>query len=328
MTTARRALITGITGQDGSYLAELLLSKGYRVTGLARRTSHDAFERIRHLKDRVTLLECDLTDQASVDAAVAETRPHELYNLAAQSFVPSSWRQPVLTGDVTALGAARLLEAVRRLSPETRFYQASSSEMFGAVGEAPQKETTRFYPRSPYGCAKAYAHHMTVNYRESFGLYAAAGICFNHESPRRGLDFVTRKATRAAAAISLGLARELRVGNLEAERDWGFAGDYVEAMWRMLQQPRPDDYVIATGRAHSVRRLLELAFGLVKLDWKKHVKVDRRLLRPAEVGPLRGDASKARRALDWRPKVSFEKLVEMMVEADLESLRRERAHAA
>jgi GDPmannose 4,6-dehydratase len=317
----RKALITGITGQDGSYLAELLLAKGYRVHGLARRSSHVSTGRIAHLLDRVELIDADLLDQSSLDAAIARSRPDEVYNLAAQSFVPSSWSQPLFTGDVTALGVTRLLESIRRHAPKARFYQASSSEMFGKVRETPQRETTPFHPRSPYGVSKCYAHYVTVNYRESFGLFAASGICFNHESPRRGLEFVTRKVTHGVARIKLGLADELRVGNLEAKRDWGFAGDYVEAMWRMLQQKRPDDFVIATGETRTVRELVETAFDAAGLDWKRHVRIDKALLRPAEVDVLLGDASKARRVLGWKPKVRFRELVEMMVESDLEALR-------
>ncbi len=324
----RTALITGITGQDGSYLAELLLQKGYRVFGVARRSSHDAFERLRAVRERIAVVECDLSDQASVDRAVIETRPDELYNLAAQSFVPASWQQPVLTADVTGVGVVRVLEALRRHSPGTRFYQASSSEMFGAARATPQTETTPFYPRSPYGCAKAFGHHATVNYRESFGLYAVSGICFNHESPRRSLDFVTRKVAHGAARIALGLETELRVGNLEAQRDWGFAGDYVEGMWRSLQAKKAQDYVFATGETHSVRELIQAAFAVVGLDWRKHVRVDRGLLRPLEVDRLQGDASRARRVLGWTPAVKFEALVEMLVRAELELVRRQEREPA
>jgi len=325
----RRVLVTGITGQDGSYMAELLLSKGCEVWGLIRRASHDQFQRLRAVRDRIRFIEADLSDQASIERVIREARPQEVYNLAAQSFVPASWQQPVLTGDVTGIGAARLLEALRRHSPQTRYYQASSSEMFGGITEVPQKETTRFHPRSPYGVAKTYAHFITVNYRESFGMYAVSGICFNHESPRRGLEFVTRKVSHGVARIKLGLSNELRVGNLNAKRDWGFAGDYVEAMWLMLQQPKPDDYVIATGETHSVRELIELAFSTVGLDWRRYVKIDKSLIRPAEVELLLGDPSKARRKLGWKPRVDFRGLVDMMVRADLEMLEREeRARAA
>ena len=316
----RRALITGVTGQDGSYLAELLLGKGYEVVGVVRRTSHDSYERIGHLLGRLHVVPADLLDQHSLTAVVRDVRPHEVYNLAAQSFVPTSWTQPVLTGEFTALGVTRLLEAVRLAHPEARFYQASSSEMFGKAAETPQRESTPFYPRSPYGVAKVYGHWITVNYRESYGLYAVSGILFNHESPRRGLEFVTRKVTHGVARIAKGLDRELRLGNLDASRDWGYAGDYVDAMWRMLQQPGPDDYVVGTGESHTVRDLVAIAFDHVGLDWKKHVVVDRALVRPAEVDVLRADASKARRALGWRPSVDFADLVRMMVAAGLERL--------
>jgi len=317
------ALVTGITGQDGSYLAELLLSKKYKVYGLIRRSSHDPFERIRHILDKVTLLDGDLTDQSSLDNLIAETKPDEAYNLAAQSFVPASWHQPILTGDVTGLGVARLLESIRKFSPKTRFYQSSSSEMFGKVRETPQKETTPFHPRSPYGAAKAYGHYITVNYRESYKLFAVSGICFNHESPRRGLEFVSRKVSHGVAKIKLGMERFLLLGNMDARRDWGFAGDYVEAMWLMLQQKAPRDYVIATGVARSVRDLVEAAFAAAGLgDWKKYVKTDERYLRPAEVDELIGDPGMARRDLHWEPKTSFEKLIRMMVESDLELLKR------
>jgi GDPmannose 4,6-dehydratase len=311
------ALITGITGQDGSYLAELLLAKGYRVVGVVRRSSTTPYERIAHLVDRVELISADLLDQHSLVEAIAACAPDEVYNLAAQSFVQTSWTQPVLTGEFTALGVTRMLEAMRRVAPRSRFYQASSSEQFGKVVETPQRETTPFYPRSPYGVAKVYGHWITVNYRESYGLYAVSGILFNHESPRRGLEFVTRKVTDAAARISLGFQRELRLGNLEARRDWGFAGDYVDAMWRMLQQPSPDDYVIGTGETHSVRELCEVAFARVGLDWRKYVVQDERFMRPAEVDLLVADAGKARAGLDWAPSVDFRQLVEMMVDADL-----------
>ncbi|HXE58108.1 MAG TPA: GDP-mannose 4,6-dehydratase [Gemmatimonadales bacterium] len=315
-----RALITGITGQDGSYLAELLLAKGYEVIGVVRRTSHDSYERIEHLLDRVTIVPADLLDQHSLTVVIGDTEPDEVYNLAAQSYVPTSWAQPVLTGEFTALGVTRILEAIRLAHPRARFYQASSSEMFGKVTETPQRETTPFYPRSPYGVAKVYGHWITVNYRESYGLYAVSGILFNHESPRRGLEFVTRKVSDGVARIKLGLARELRLGNLDARRDWGFAGDYVDAMWRMLQRPTPTDYVVGTGETHSVRELVEIAFGHVGLDWRDHVVVDPRFIRPAEVDLLLADPSKARRELGWSPTVSFPELVKMMVDADLARL--------
>jgi GDPmannose 4,6-dehydratase len=311
------ALITGVTGQDGSYLAELLLSKGYRVVGIVRRSSTTPYERIAHLVDRVEMMSADLLDQHSLVEAMAACAPDEIYNLAAQSFVQTSWTQPVLTGEFTALGVTRMLEAMRRVAPKARYYQASSSEQFGKVLETPQRETTPFYPRSPYGVAKVYGHWITVNYRESYGLYAVSGILFNHESPRRGLEFVTRKVTDAAARISLGVQREVRLGNLEARRDWGFAGDYVDAMWRMLQQPSPDDYVIGTGETHSVRELCEVAFARVGLDWQKFVVQDERFFRPAEVDVLVADSSKGRAQLGWAPTVSFRQLVEMMVDADL-----------
>ena len=315
-----KALLTGVTGQDGSYLAELLLAKGYEVFGVVRRTSHDSYERIEHLLDRVQIVAADLLDQHSLTQVLQETRPDEVYNLAAQSYVPTSWTQPVLTGEFTALGVTRILEAVRLVHPSARFYQASSSEMFGRVVETPQNERTSFYPRSPYGVAKAYGHWITVNYRESYGIYAVSGILFNHESPRRGIEFVTRKVTDGVARIKLGLARELRLGNLDARRDWGFAGDYVDAMWRMLQQPEAEDYVIGTGTTHSVRELVQAAFSHVGLDWEKHVVVDPRFIRPAEVDLLQADPSKARAKLGWEPKVSFEELVAMMVDADLARL--------
>jgi GDPmannose 4,6-dehydratase len=313
----RTALITGITGQDGSYLAELLLERGYDVVGVVRRTSHDSYERIGHLLDRVRIVPADLLDQHSLTAVVREARPAEVYNLAAQSFVPTSWTQPVLTGEFTALGVTRLLEAVRLAHPEARVYQASSSEMFGKAVETPQRETTPFYPRSPYGVAKVYGHWITVNYRESYGLYAVSGILFNHESPRRGLEFVTRRVTHGVARIVRGRADSLRLGNLDARRDWGFAGDYVDAMWRMLQPPQPEDYVIGTGETHSVRELCEIAFGHAGLDWQRYVRVDPGLVRPAEVDVLQADASKARKRLGWRPRVTFAELVRMMVDADL-----------
>ena len=316
-----KALITGITGQDGSYLAELLLSKGYEVVGIVRRTSHHSYERIEHLLDRIEVLAADLLDQHSLTMVLQESRPDEVYNLAAQSYVPTSWTQPVLTGEFTALGVTRILEAIRLVHPSTRFYQASSSEMFGRVTETPQRETTPFYPRSPYGVAKVYGHWITVNYRESYNLYAVSGILFNHESPRRGIEFVTRKVTDGVARIKLGLASELRLGNLDARRDWGFAGDYVEAMWLMLQRPEPQDYVVGTGQTHSVRELVEAAFGHVGLSWKQYVKTDPKFVRPAEVDLLQADPSKARRELGWAPKVSFPELVGMMVDADLVRLR-------
>jgi GDPmannose 4,6-dehydratase len=315
------ALITGITGQDGSYLAELLLEKGYRVVGVVRRTSHDSYERIQHLVGKIEIVPADLLDQHSLQWVVRETLPDEVYNLAAQSFVPTSWTQPVLTGEFTALGVTRLLDAIRLVKPDARFYQASSSEMFGKVRETPQREATPFHPRSPYGVAKVYGHYITVNYRESYGMYAVSGILFNHESPRRGLEFVTRKVTDGVARIKLGLATTLPLGNLDARRDWGFAGDYVDAMWRMLQQPQPDDYVIGTGVHHSVRDLCEVAFGHVGLDWRAHVTHDPRFDRPAEVDVLLADPSKARQVLAWTPRVGFAELVRMMVDADLARLR-------
>ena len=319
-----KALITGVTGQDGSYLAENLLAKGYEVVGMVRRTSHDSYERIGHLLDRVEIVAADLLDQHSLTQVLQETRPDEVYNLAAQSYVPTSWTQPVLTGEFTALGVTRILEAIRLVHPSARFYQASSSEMFGRVRETPQSELTPFYPRSPYGVAKAYGHWITVNYRESYGLFAVSGILFNHESPRRGIEFVTRKVTDGVARIKLGLARDLRLGNLDARRDWGFAGDYVEAMWRMLQQPAAQDYVIGTGTTHSVRELVEAAFRHAGLDWNRHVVVDPRFIRPAEVDLLQADPRKARAELGWTPKVTFEELVAMMVDADIERLSRAR----
>src|SRR5262245_21501332 len=318
MTTA---LITGVTGQDGSYLAELLLAKGYRVVGTVRRSSTTPYERIAHLVDRVELVSADLLDQTSLTDVVGEYQPDEIYNLAAQSFVQTSWTQPVLTGEFTALGVTRMLEAVKKAAPKARFYQASSSAMFGNVIEPPQRETTPFYPRSPYGVAKVYGHWITVNYRESFGLYAVSGILFNHESPRRGLEFVTRKVTDGAARIKLGLGKELRLGNLDARRDWGFAGDYVDAMWRMLQQDEPGDYVVGTGQSYSVRDLCETAFSHVGLDYKEFVKRDERFVRPAEVGLLVADPPKAKTQLGWTPAVDFRSLVKMMVDADLERHR-------
>ena len=315
------ALITGITGQDGSYLAEVLLDNGYEVIGMVRRTSHDSYERIGHLIDRITVVAADLLDQHSLTTVVGDCKPDEVYNLAAQSFVPTSWQQPVLTGEFTALGVTRLLEAVRLAHPRARFYQASSSEMFGKVRETPQDESTPFYPRSPYGVAKVYGHLITVNYRESYDLYAVSGILFNHESPRRGLEFVTRKVSDGVARIKLGLSDELRLGNLDAKRDWGFAGDYVDVMWRMLQQPKPQDYVVGTGVAHSVRDLVNLAFAHVDLDWEEYVTVDPRFVRPAEVESLLANPAKVRRVLHWEPTVSFEQMVRMMVDADIERLR-------
>jgi GDPmannose 4,6-dehydratase len=320
MSEPRRALITGITGQDGSYLAEFLLGQGYDVFGTVRRASTESFERIQHLGRAVRLLQADLLDQYSLVSALQEAQPHEVYNLAAQSFVPTSWQQPLLTAEFTAVGVTRLLEAIRTVDPQIRFYQASSSEMFGKVREVPQNELTPFYPRSPYGVAKAYGHFITVNYRESYGLYAVSGILFNHESPRRGLEFVTRKVSDGVARIKLGLETELRLGNLDAKRDWGYAGDYVRAMWTMLQQPQADDYVVASGEEHSVREFVEIAFGHAGLDWERHVVVDPALLRPAEVDRLVGDATRARVELGWAPTVSFRGLVEMMVEADLARL--------
>jgi len=320
MSERRRALITGITGQDGSYLAELLLDKGYEVFGVNRRASTENVERIEHLLNRVTLLQADLLDQVSLARALADARPHEVYNLAAQSFVPTSWSQPVLTAEFTAVGVTRMLEAIRSIDPGIRFYQASSSEMFGKVREVPQTERTPFHPRSPYGVAKVYGHYITVNYRESYDLFAVSGILFNHEGPRRSLEFVTRKVTDGAARIKLGLTDELRMGNVDARRDWGFAGDYVEAMWLMLQQDDPEDFVVATGEEHSVQELIDIAFGHAGLDPNDHVTVDPRFLRPAEVDHLVGDASKAREKLGWAPRTSFRELVEMMVDADLERL--------
>jgi GDPmannose 4,6-dehydratase len=322
---APRALITGITGQDGSYLAELLLGKGYEVVGMVRRSSTVNFERIAHIQDRLILdpytASGDLLDEASLIAILREHRPTEVYNLAAQSFVQTSFNQPVLTGEITGLGVTRLLDAIRIVDPDIRFYQASSSEMFGKVQEVPQRESTPFYPRSPYGCAKLYGHWITVNYRESYGLHASSGILFNHESPRRGLEFVTRKITDAVARIKLGLQSELKLGNLEPERDWGFAGDYVEAMWLMLQQDEPGDYVVATGETHSVRRFCEIAFGHVGLSWEDHVKTDEKFMRPAEVDLLIGDPAKAEKVLGWKRKCSFEDLVTMMVDADVATLQ-------
>jgi GDPmannose 4,6-dehydratase len=318
---ARRALITGVTGQDGSYLAELLLEQGYEVIGVVRRSSTLNFERIAHIQDRLTLVPADLLDEVSLIAALRDHRPSEVYNLAAQSFVQTSWSQPVLTGETTALGVTRLLDAIRIVDPEIRFYQASSSEMFGKVHEVPQKESTPFYPRSPYGVAKVYGHWITVNYRESYGLHASSGMLFNHESPRRGLEFVTRKVTHGVARIASGLDDKLPLGNLDAQRDWGYAADYVRAMWLMLQQDEPSDFVVATGETHSVRELCQLAFQAADLDWEQHVVVDERFLRPAEVDLLVGDASKAHETLGWHREVDFPGLVKMMVEADLDLVR-------
>jgi len=317
---AGKALITGITGQDGSYLAELLLDKGYEVFGMVRRSSTETTERIEHIRDKVTFLQADLLDQASLTKALEEAAPDEIYNLAAQSFVPTSWSQPVLTGQITGMGVTRMLEAVRQVAPKARFYQASSSEMFGKVREVPQSEMTPFHPRSPYAVAKTYGHHITVNYRESYGLFAASGILFNHESPRRGLEFVTRKITDAVARIKLGLADELRLGNLDSQRDWGFAGDYVQAMWLMMQQEEPDNFVISTGKTHSIKDFLDIAFAHVDLDWGDYVKQDPRYLRPAEVDQLIGDSSKAKKILGWEPTVDFQGLVTMMVDADMKLL--------
>jgi len=312
------ALVTGVTGQDGSYLAEFLLDKGYHVVGMHRRTSMENFDRIENIVDKITLVQGDLLDQNSLEAIVKEYRPCEVYNLAAQSFVPTSWTQPLLTGEITGLGVTRLLEALRIIDPTIRFYQASTSEMFGKAQAVPQNEKTPFYPRSPYGVSKLYGHWITVNYRESYNVFACSGILFNHESPRRGFEFVTRKVTSSVARIKLGQMSELRLGNLEAKRDWGFAGDFVEAMWLMLQQDGPDDFVVATGQTHSVRELVETAFRCVDLNWQDYVKVDPKLVRPAEVDLLIGDATKARTKLGWQPHVSFEQLVAMMVKADLE----------
>ena len=316
-----RAMITGVTGQDGSYLAEFLLAKGYQVVGVVRRTSHHSFERIEHLLGRIEIVTADLLDQHSLTMAVQEVQPDEVYNLAAQSYVPVSFSQPVLTGEFTALGVTRILEAIRLAHPAARFYQASSSEMFGQAVESPQRETTPFHPRSPYGVAKVYGHWMTVNYREAYGLFAVSGILFNHESPRRGMEFVTRKITDAVARISLGLSSQLKLGNLDARRDWGYAGDYVDAMWRMLQQDAPRDYVIGTGETHSVQELVEVAFGHLGLDWKQYVSQDPALRRPAEVDLLQADTSRAKTDLGWTPTVGFKDLVTMMVDADLERLR-------
>jgi GDPmannose 4,6-dehydratase len=317
------ALVTGITGQDGSYLAEFLLRKGYRVFGMVRRASVEKFERIAHIRSQLELLQGDLFDQFSLITVLQKARPTEVYNLAAQSFVPTSWSQPVLTSEFTAVGVTKLLEAIRLVDPSIKFYQASSSEMFGKVRETPQTELTPFYPRSPYGVSKVYGHYITVNYRESYDLFSVSGILFNHESPRRGLEFVSRKVTDGVARIKLGLSANLKLGNLDAKRDWGFAGDYVEAMWLMLQQAQPDDYVIATGRTHSVRDLVEIAFGHVDLEWQKYVEIDKALIRPAEVDLLVGDPAKAKEKLGWEPRISFEQMIRMMVDADIERLQRE-----
>ena len=318
----KKALITGITGQDGSYLAEFLLEKGYRVAGIVRRSSTERFERIDHIKNKIELKQADLLDQLSIIDAIKEFEPDEIYNLAAQSFVPTSWTQPILTGEFTALGVTRMLEAIRHIDKKIKFYQASSSEMFGKVQQVPQTEKTPFYPRSPYGVAKVYGHWITVNYRESYNIFACSGILFNHESPRRGREFVTRKVTEGAAKIKLGLAKELRLGNLEAKRDWGYAKDYIRAMWLMLQQKEPSDYVIATGKEHSVQELVEISFGRLELKWKDYVVIDPALLRPAEVDHLVGDPSRAKKELGWEPQVSFQELIEMMVEADLDKLKK------
>jgi GDPmannose 4,6-dehydratase len=316
----KRALITGITGQDGSYLAEFLLNKGYEVFGLIRRTSTVNFERIKHIQDNIELISGDLLDQNSLINAIKESNPDEIYNLASQSFVPTSWKQPVFTGEATALGVARVLEAIRAVNLKIKFYQASSSEMFGKAREVPQTEKTQFYPRSPYGVAKLYGHWIAVNYRESYNIFCCSGILFNHESPRRGLEFITRKVTNAAAKIKLGLSNELRLGNLDAKRDWGFTGDYVRAMWLMLQQDKPDDYVISTGITHSVRDLVQIAFDYVNLNWKDYVIVDPKFVRPAEVELLLGDSTKALKKLGWAPETSFEELIKMMIDADLERI--------
>ena len=318
-----KALITGVTGQDGSYLAEFLLSKGYEVCGMVRRASTSTFERVSHLRDKIDLRQADLLDELSLMELMEDTQPDEIYNLAAMSFVPTSWSQPILTGEFTAIGVVRVLEAMRRVCPKAKFYQASSSEMFGKVREMPQTELTPFYPRSPYGVSKAFGHYITVNFRESYDLFAVSGILFNHESPRRGKEFVTRKVTDGVARIKLGLTEELRMGNLDSKRDWGFAGDYVEAMWLMLQQDKPDDYVVSTGIAHSVKELLEIAFEHVGLDYEKHVVIDPEFIRPAEVEHLLGDCTKARQELKWEPKVSFAEMTRMMVDADMERVQAE-----
>lgn len=320
---AKKALITGITGQDGSYLADLLLEKGYEVTGMVRRSSTEKFERIEHIKDKVNIQQADLLDQYSIIKLLNKVQPDEVYNLAAMSFVPTSWNQPVLTAEFTAIGVTRMLEAIHAVNPKIRFYQASSSEMFGKVREVPQSEKTPFYPRSPYGVAKVYGHWITVNYRESYDIFGVSGILFNHESPRRGLEFVTRKVTHNAAKIKLGLEKEIRMGNLDAKRDWGYAGDYVKAMWLMLQQPEPDDYVIATGETHSVQELMEVAFSYLDLDYRDFVVIDKQFIRPAEVDLLVGDNSKARKILGWKPDVDFAGLVKIMVDSDLELVKKE-----
>ena len=318
--TKKTALITGITGQDGSYLAEFLLGKGYRVYGLERRSSNKSHANIAHFLSKISMISGDLIDEASVVHALKQAKPDEVYNLASQSFVGESWKQPVFTGEVTGLGVTRVLEAIRQVNPKIKFYQASSSEMFGAIKEAPQNERTSFYPRSPYGIAKLYAHWITTNYRESYGMFAVSGILFNHESPRRGLEFVTRKITDGAVQIKMGMKKDLRLGNLDTARDWGFAGDYVQAMWLMLQQKTPEDYVIGTGHTHTVREFVEEAFGHVGLDWKKYVKIDKEFLRPAEVHHLQADSTRARKELKWTPKVDFQELVRMMVDADIKRL--------
>lgn len=320
MKKQKKALITGITGQDGSYLADFLLKKGYEVIGMVRRASTESFERIEHIRDKIELIQGDLLDQSSLDDIIRKAMPDEIYNLAAQSFVPTSWNQPVLTGEFTALGVVRMLEAVRNYSPKSKFYQASSSEMFGKVQETPQTEKTPFYPRSPYGVAKAYGHFITINYRESYNIFAVSGILFNHESPRRGLEFVTRKISDGVAKIKSGLANKLIMGNLDAKRDWGFAGDYVEAMWLMLQQNKPQDFVVGTGQSHSVREFIEEAFAHVGLDWKRYVTIDKRFIRPADVEKLIANPARARKVLGWKPKVNFKKLVRIMVDADLRRL--------
>lgn len=319
----KRALITGITGQDGSYLADLLLEKGYEVFGMVRRSSMEKFDRIGHIKDRVNIRQADLLDQYSIIRLIEEAQPDEVYNLAAMSFVPTSWNQPVLTAEFTAIGVTRVLEAIRVVNPKIKFYQASSSEMFGKVKEIPQKETTPFHPRSPYGVAKVYGHYITVNYRESYDIFGVSGILFNHESPRRGIEFVTRKVTYNAAKIKLGLSKELRMGNLNSKRDWGFAGDYVKAMWMMLQQEKPDDYLVATGKTHSVKELVEVAFSCLDMDYRDFVKIDKSFKRPADVDLLIGDYSKAKEKLGWKPEVNFEDLIKMMVKSDIEVVKKE-----
>jgi GDPmannose 4,6-dehydratase len=327
--TAKKAMITGITGQDGSYLSELLLEKGYQVYGMVRRSSVENFDRIEHIKDKLRMVQGDLTDQSSLDEAIKTAKPDEVYNLGAQSFVPTSWNQPVLTADVDGLGVTRILSAIQKHKPDAKFFQASSSEMFGKVREVPQSETTPFYPRSPYGVSKTYGHYITVNYRESYDIFACSGISFNHESPRRGLEFVSRKVTDGIARIKLGLAKNLSMGNLDAKRDWGFAGDYVKAMWLMLQHEKADDFVIATGETHSVKELVQAAFSYVDLDWEKYVVMDQKLIRPAEVDSLVGNPAKAKKKLGWKPEVSFKQLVEMMVDADIKLLKEQkRGHRA